>query len=129
MSDTVHDAAQSLLDILHEENDALKRLDFPAAAALVPAKEAALLHLLKQDTGRSPPPLLAELGNKLAELVTENQALLQQSIAVQTRIVQIVARASAPPLALTRYGAHGRNAPLPRAPSLRAVPMALSTRV
>jgi hypothetical protein len=129
MSNTVHDAARSLLDILQRENDALKRLDFLAAAALVPAKETALLHLSKQDAGSSPPALLAELGNKLAEQVTENQVLLQQSIAVQTRIVQIVARASAPPPTLPHYGAHSRSAPLSRARSLRAVPMALSTRV
>ena len=47
MSDDPLQAAQRLADLLAQENEALKRLDFPAAVALVPAKEAALAELTK----------------------------------------------------------------------------------
>jgi hypothetical protein len=49
--------------------------------------------------------------------------LLERAIAVQTRIVRIVARAAAPPPAALRYGGHGG-----RVPSNRATALALSTR-
>jgi hypothetical protein len=53
----------------------------------------------------------------------ENQALLERAIAVQTRIVRIVARASAPVAATTRYNGYGG-----RAPQTRAAALAVSTR-
>ena len=133
MNNRFQDAAQLLLDVVVRENEALKKLDFPSAAALVPAKEAALLELAKQHRAAPPGPTLpsslAVLGQRLAGLAAENQILLERAIAVQTRIVQIVARAAAPPPALTRYGGHGVSASSLRASSRRAAPMALSTRV
>jgi len=42
MSNDFEQAVRRLAELLSEENDALKRLDFTAAVALVPAKEAAL---------------------------------------------------------------------------------------
>jgi len=123
MSDSLMEAAQRLGDLLTQENDALKRLDFRAAVALVPAKEAALAELAKQP--RAPalqPPLVAQ-GRLLAGLATENQTLLERAIAVQTRVVRIVARACAPPPAATRYGGRGGGAP-----SHRTAALALSTR-
>jgi hypothetical protein len=117
------EAGQRLADLLTQENDALKRLDFPSAVALVAAKEAALAELTKQPRLRSIPPPLASLGRRLDGLATENQALLERAIAIQTRIVRIVARACAPPPAAVRYGGHSG-----RAPSGRAAALALSTR-
>jgi hypothetical protein len=116
-------AAQRLADVLARENDALKHQDFSLAAALVPAKDAALADCMKLPKMPVPAPRLALLGQRLGELAAENQILLERAIAVQTRLIRIVARALAPPPALTRY--NGYNA---RAPSNRATAVAISTR-
>jgi hypothetical protein len=123
MSNDLAEAAQRLADVLTRENDALKHMDFSAAVALVPAKETALADLTKQPRVHTIPPPLAMLGQRLGELATENQMLLERAIAVQTRIVRIVARACVPPPAAVRYGGPGG-----RAPSNRAAALALSTR-
>jgi hypothetical protein len=112
-------AALCLADLLAEENAALMRLDFVAAAALVPAKEAALADL----TVASAPVQPAALAQRLAALASKNQVLLERAIAVQTRIVRIIARAAAPPPAAIRYNVHGG-----RPQSARAGALALSTR-
>jgi hypothetical protein len=116
-------AAQRLADLLKQENAALTRMDFPAAVALVPAKEAALADLTKQPKIIKLPSPLVALGQLLGGLATQNQILLERAIAVQTRIVRIVARAGAPKPSVTRYGGHGGIARPPRATAL-----ALSTR-
>jgi hypothetical protein len=118
MSTGLLDAAQRLADLLTQENEALKRMDFPAAVALVAAKEAALAELTKQPKLGVVPPPLAALGQRLGGLASENQALLERAIAVQTRIVRIVARAAAPPPAATRYGGPGGRNPAARASAL-----------
>jgi hypothetical protein len=123
MNDDLVETVQHLANLLAQENDALKRLDFAAAVALAPAKEAALAELTKQPPIAAPPPPLIALGKRLGSLAAENQELLERAIAVQTSIVRIVARAGAPPPAVTRYGGQGR-----RPPSHRTGAMALSTR-
>jgi hypothetical protein len=122
MSTDFLDAAQRLADLLTQENQALKRMDFPAAVALVPAKEVALADLTKQPAMGTIPPNLTALGQRLGGLAIENQTLLERAIAVQTRIVRIVARAGAPPPAATRYGGHNS-----RIPSNRSTALALCT--
>jgi flagellar biosynthesis/type III secretory pathway chaperone len=121
MSDERLEAAQRLVDLLRQENEALKRLDFPAAVALLGAKEAALADLEKPPQLPMIQPALAQ---RLGELAEENQVLLERAIAVQSRVVRIVARAYAPPPALTRYNGKGG-----RTVSTRATALALSTRV
>ena len=124
MSNDPMAAAQRLEQLLARENDALKNLDFLAAVGLLPAKEAALANLAKQSIVAPFPPALAEMGQRLGRLAAENQTLLERAIAVQTRILRIVAQAAKPPPAVTPYGAAGAIAP-----SRRAAAMALSTRV
>ena len=126
MSDTAKNgdkhlkAVQRLADVLEQENVALKRLDFPAAVALVAAKEAALADL----TDPSAPAIQQmALARHLAGLASENHVLLERAIAVQTRIVRIVARAATPPPAAMRYNGYGG-----RTPAGRAGALALSTR-
>ena len=94
------DAADRLAEVLAQENAALKRLDFPAAVALVPAKEAALAAM-----ARNPPPAAKRSPaiQTLAGLAEENRVLLERAIEVQTRIVRMVARAIAPAREGARY--------------------------
>jgi hypothetical protein len=113
-------AVQRLADVLELENVALKRLDFPAAVALVPAKEAALADL----TNPSAPTIQrTALAQRLAGLASENHVLLERAIAVQTRVVRIVARAATPPPTAIRYNGYGG-----RTPAGRTGALALSTR-
>jgi hypothetical protein len=120
MIDPHQRAAQRLADLLAQENEALKRLDYLAAAELVPAKEVALGELEKAPRGST---VQTGLGQRLSALAIENQALLERAIAVQTRIVRIVARASTPVAATTRYNGYGG-----RAPQTRAAALAVSTK-
>jgi hypothetical protein len=120
MSDERLEAAQRLADVLAEENEALKRLDFAAAVALVPAKEVALAELTQPP---APPLKRTALEQRLGGLAAENQVLLERAIAVQTRIVRIVARAYAPPAAVTRYNGYGG-----RSLSACVAALAVSTR-
>ena len=118
---------QTLAEILAQENEALHRVDYASAVQCTPAKEAALLELSQHPQARqSKVPssvALAEAMRRLAGLAAENQILLERAVAVQIRVVQIVARATAPPKALAHYGDKGT-----RVPSLRTNPVALSAR-
>ena len=115
MNLTPTEAAHHLADILKRENQALKRVDYAAAVALVPAKEAALAALTRH---RNVPPELTGIGRQLSDLAGENKTLLERAIVVQTRIVRIVANAIKP--APAQYG--GKLA------RTRTIPLALSTR-
>jgi hypothetical protein len=123
MSKDVVAAAESLADVLGRENEALKRLDYASAVALVQAKEAALAGLTEHPVASALPPRMTVLAPLLRRLANENQVLLERAITVQTRVVRIVARACAPPPAAKQYGGYGH-----RAPSNRAAAIALSTR-
>jgi len=122
------EAVTRLASVLSEENEALKRLDFPAAIALGRAKEAALLGVTQ---GRTPTPAtdhtpaLAALGRRVGSLAVENRQLLERAIAVQSRIVGIVARAGTPPSASGQYGPPNGYRTQPRR---AAYAMALSSR-
>lgn len=116
-------AAQRLVDILEQENDALKRHDFPSATLLLAAKDAAVADLAKQPSPVATDPL-ATLMRHVTALANENQSLLERALTVQTRIIRIVARACAPPPAATQYNTHGS-----RPASHRAAALAVSTHV
>ncbi len=121
MSNEGAERVQRLVYVLAQENEALKRVDFQAAVALIAEKEAALADLVKPPVQ---PVAVNALWRRLGELAEENQTLLERSIAVQTKVVRIVARACAPPPAGTRYNGHGG-----RASPTRATAFALSSRV
>jgi hypothetical protein len=120
MTSDVIAAAQQLADVLTRENEALKRTDYAAAVALTSDKETALAALSQQ---AAPSAIPNGLAARIRNLARENQDLLALAITVQTRVVQIVARAHTPPKAEGSYGSHAGR-PLPR----RAAAMALSTR-
>lgn len=128
MTTDLRTAARHLVEVLEQENDALTRSDFAAAVALVPSKEAALLDLTQHqpvpgNPGSDVRAPMAALGQRLTDLAAENQRLLERAIIVQTRIVQIIARAAAPPPALAEYSNHRT-----KAASQRIGALALSTR-
>ena len=114
--------ARHLADVLTQENEALERLDFAAAVALTPAKEAALAGLTQLPPQQKLSPPLLTVGRRLAALAAENHVLLERAIAVQTRIVRIVARACAPPPEAQSGGRGGQT------PARGATALALSTR-
>ena len=126
MKDDVVQAATLLADVLSDENQALQRLDYSAAVALVPAKEAMMATLGKAVAHLHPvehTPALTALGQRLRFLAAENQVLLERAIEVQTRIVRIVARAAMPSAESGRYTVDGGR----EQPS-RVMALALSTR-
>ena len=106
MSKDPEEAANRLADLLARENAALKRMDFSAAVALMPAKAAALAEMTRDPL---PPPAnarsaaLSALGQRLGGLAEENRILLERAIAVQTRVIRIVARAITPAQEGARY--------------------------
>ncbi len=121
------EAANRLADLLARENAALKRMDFPAAIALVPAKEAVLAEITRGGpplTAASRSHALLSLGQRLRGLAEENRVLLERAMAVQTRILGIVARSVAP----ARQGARYQR-PNERMAPQRALALAVSTRV
>lgn len=128
MTSGLFEAVTVLAGVLTEENEALKRLDFAAATALVPAKEAALSGVTQ---GRTPlpatghTPALAALSRRVNNLAAENRQLLERAIAVQTRIVGIVARAGTPPSASGPYAPPNGYRTQPRRTTYA---MALSSR-
>jgi hypothetical protein len=104
------DAANTLADVLARENAALTRLDFLAAVALGPSKEAALLRVTEGCSAAATPdrsPAMLALGRGISTLVAENRRLLERAISIQTRIVGIIVRAAAPPSVAGQYAPSG----------------------
>jgi hypothetical protein len=88
-------AANRLAEVLHQENTALSALDLSAAAGLVADKQLALEAFVQAQVavdqpGEAPIPLHAAA--RLKDLANENRRLLGRAIAVQSRVIGIVAR-------------------------------------
>lgn len=105
-------AAKQLGDILASENEALRRLDYEAVMAIVPAKTAAVTALgeaMADELVTEDRALLAELGANLSEQAVENQRLLERAIHVQTKVVEIVVQAAQRPAASRMYNRQGKQ--------------------
>jgi flagellar biosynthesis/type III secretory pathway chaperone len=110
MSLELYTAAHALSAVLEEENAALAAPNLPKAAALLQRKQEAVeafTAALSQANNAHPSPSLVELGRKLQEQARDNQRLLERGIAVQGRVLAIVASAAPPCPAASRYGAEG----------------------
>ncbi len=106
MSVSMSEARRALQSVLLRENAALRRTDFAAAAALLPEKTQAF-ELLQAATAAGPPVL----GRVLQAIVQDNTKLLEQAVIVQTRVVELIARAARRSDETgSRYGAQGREA-------------------
>ena len=114
----------SLADVLERENAALAAMDLPAAAAVLPAKTAALTRFAEAvASGSGPwPPDAEPAAARLNRLALENRQLLERAMVAQERVIGIVAGAIASVAAPPAYGATGRLA-------ANAGPLALSARV
>jgi hypothetical protein len=101
-------AADALAAILQAENTALRKVDFTAAAALLPAKRAALqeIEACKPD---SPKQALTATIHRLDRLAAENRQLLNRSIATQSQVIGIIASAARTAFAFG-YGSSGQSA-------------------
>jgi len=115
------EAAERLADVLSRENAALAALDLRRAAGMLAEKQAAATALLAALAGGgAPAPLHARL---LHDLAGENRRRLEHAIAVQGRVIGLIARAlRSAPTATPRYGATGAMA------AGRGAPVALSAR-
>ena len=123
MTQPVQAAVDALSAVLAQENAALTALDPRRAAGLLEAKRQATDALARAGTlhpGALPSRTAAE---RLRDLALENRRLLERAITVQGRVIGIVARAAARPVAAPRYAAHGGMARVGR-----TGPVALSAR-
>jgi hypothetical protein len=116
--------AEALATILQAENAALAALDLTRAAALVAEKQRAAAafaaaRLPADQAGAS------AVARRLVPLIEENRRLLERGIAVQARVMKVIARAAAraPAAKTAGYSAAGT----PRTP-LRAPAMAVCAR-
>ena len=99
-------AANLLAETLEAENGALSVLDLPRAGAMLERKQRALADLAAAaqilPVSRDPAERVAR---RLQALAMENKRLLERAICAQGRVIGVVARAAAPAMAPTSYGA------------------------
>lgn len=101
MTENLAAALQRLAGVLQEENDALLASDIPRATALAGEKREAVEQFIaaraETQTGalRSAGTELRNLAARLPELAERNRQLLTRAMAVQTRIIGMIAGAAA----------------------------------
>ena len=93
------DPAARLAQILEQENAALASFDFPRAIALLTEKQEALRLFGAQPSGTPPA--------RLHDLAVANRRMLERAIAVQGRVIELVASALPQPATSGRYAASG----------------------
>jgi hypothetical protein len=132
MMDAVIAAGERLAEALRAENEALAALDLTRAAALATRKlqatdafAAATAAAAKHDARPegAARATTERLAASLAALGAENRRLLEEAIAIQSRVIEAIAGAAAPRPPAPGYGATGR-----RRPGAEAQAMAVATR-
>jgi hypothetical protein len=101
MHEDLIELTEALNGVLAEENALLNALDLPAAVALLDRKRDAVAALQNTlPTWKAAAELSAEDAEKLrdsmqrlAELSHENRAAIERGLALQTRLIQTIARA------------------------------------
>ena len=120
-------AGLRLEEALRAENEALARLDMTRAASLATAKVRASDAFAAATTaaGRGGAPPEGEerraaegLAGALRDLSAENRRLLEQAIALQSRVIETIAGAAIPASRPTTYGGAGQRATARQAPAL-----------
>jgi hypothetical protein len=112
-------AGNLLAETLEAENGALAVLDLPRAGAMLERKRRALADLAAAQTVPTSRDPAERVARRLQALAIENKRLLERAICAQGRVIGVVARAAAPAMAPTSYGA-ARPAVRPAALALLA---------
>ena len=110
-------AGATLSATLEAENAALATLDLPRAAAMVADKQRAIADLAAAEAP-APNPAAERMARRLRSLALENKRLLERAIAVQGRVIGIVAQATV--ASPEGYGSPRKQRPAPVALSARA---------
>jgi hypothetical protein len=120
MTHDLTQAGERLAAVLTRENAALAALDLRGAAGMLAEKQqaAAMFVAARPASGVAS----AELAERLQDLAEENRARLEHAVAVQRRIIGIIARAVRCSVPAPRYGATGAMA------AVRSSPFTLSAR-
>jgi hypothetical protein len=127
MMDAVLAAGERLAEALKAENEALAALDLGRAALLatrkVQASDAfaqATAAAAKLDARAEGPVRIAteRLAKALALLGQENRRLLEDAIALQSRVIETIAVATRPYAQAPGYGRGGRQRPAPQVSAL-----------
>ncbi len=116
--------ADALATILQAENAALAALDLTRAAALLPQKQRAAEAFATARPPTNQPQAIA-IGRRLGPLIEENRRLLERGIAVQARVMKVIARAAARAPAAKAAGYSAAGAPRT---TNRPAPIALCAR-
>lgn len=111
MSPALIEAAVRLADALALENEALNSLDLARAAKMLSEKQRAADAFIAvqaiASAGADQTEAARQLAERLGELARENRRLLERALAVQGRIVGILARATRPQASC--YSARGKQ--------------------
>ena len=106
-----HEASTRLLDVLEQENVALRQLDLPAATVLLDAKRAALAafeSLARENVRREDADAtMRALARRLRDAAAENKRLLERAMRAQHHVMSLLAHAARQSRPCGRYGSHG----------------------
>lgn len=103
MSEQMAAAIEALEQALRTETQALRARDLTGAAAMQPAKAAAVEAFLRLRGSTPANPALARQVDRLRTEVQANREMLEGAMALQARVVKAIARAARP----TTSGAPG----------------------
>lgn len=130
MMDAVIAAGERLAEALRAENEALAALDLTRAAAMATRKMQAsdafaaataaatkVNARVQGETRQAAERLATDLGT----LGQQNRKLLEEAIALQSRVIETIATASRPLGHAPGYGRQGRNRPGTQAAALAVV--------
>ena len=106
---TMEEAIRRLSDLLAEENAALETMDFARAGSLLAPKHDAADALAAAWRAADPGNVPTDQMHALGRLAEENRQLLKRAMRVQSRVLDLVAKA-ARSAASSGYGAAGRPA-------------------
>ena len=101
MSTDLITAGGDLAELLTAENAALAALDLPRAVGMLPDKRRVAENFVAAQGTPIPPAqrdAAARMAHRLQALAEENKAHLMRAMAVQSRVMGVIARAAAPAL-------------------------------
>ena len=113
-------AGTRLAETLETENAALAALDLPRAAGMLADKRSAVAEFDAVRTAAAPSEAAQRMARRLQGLAMENKRLLERAIAVQGRVIGVVARAATAATEPAGYGPDRGRRPAPMAFSARA---------